>query len=477
MVMTFTSTGMAILASYIFTDFYADDINNNSYTHYHTQRLLYSLGAMLVLFQLYYWGVYVFLWPKVLRDPFNKWCAMRSQASADRAIQQGSRDLFGIPAAKLGWLATFVFSGIGLGLAFEFLDLNSADGHTPAAGKTFFLCLVGYWSQVIVGGVYALSRPNAFRGAWTRPVIFAVLAAALFDGSAQALDYVAQVEGGYMLFTIFHSSVTVFSCVVAVVVLRAKITWPQWGGVFLIVAGLLATAFPNSIEAPGSFALGITCSILGSASLAFSYPLSELVFRSGESEPISEEVACTVGSLINALLFSAWTIFYTVPRWTEEITAYIEPGRSQYTIGGYAIYGVLVGVHSLSFWKSVHQLGTVPTAVSKGAQQAGVFVFSHIVYCKYDKYECMTYNYGTTAWNKMQKPVAFVLVCAGVIVYAMSRPASDSNDANESIDRASLLEDESKDRPSALLTEQYSVSDWVMPAVHIVREEEEEGSD
>jgi hypothetical protein len=33
-----------------------------------------------------------------------------------------------------------------------------------------------------------------------------------------------QEEGGYMLFTIFHASVTFFSCVIAVVVLRTKVT-------------------------------------------------------------------------------------------------------------------------------------------------------------------------------------------------------------------------------------------------------------
>ena len=37
---------------------------------------------------------------------------------------------------------------------------------------------------------------------------------------------------------------------------------------------------------------------------------------------------------------------------------------------GYVLYGVMVASHSLSFWMSVHKLGTVPTAVAKGAQQA-----------------------------------------------------------------------------------------------------------
>ena len=69
---------------------------------------------------------------------------------------------------------------------------------------------------------------------------------------------------------------------------------------------------------------------------------------------------------------------------------------------GFALYGAMVGLHSLSFWKSIHKLGTVPTAVAKGAQQAGIFVFSHLVYCRIDRNECLTYNYGNSLWNKVR---------------------------------------------------------------------------
>ena len=36
----------------------------------------------------------------------------------------------------------------------------------------------------------------------------------------------------------------------------------------------------------------------------------------------------------------------------------------------YASYGLLIGFHTLAFWKTMPRLGTVPVAVSKGRQQA-----------------------------------------------------------------------------------------------------------
>ena len=56
LVMTFTSTGMSMLVSYYFSDWGQDTKQN--YTHFHTQRLLYSLAAILVLLELWYWLVY-----------------------------------------------------------------------------------------------------------------------------------------------------------------------------------------------------------------------------------------------------------------------------------------------------------------------------------------------------------------------------------------------------------------------------------
>jgi len=171
---------------------------------------------------------------------------------------------------------------------------------------------------------------------------------------------------------------------------KVTITMQQWCGIVLIVGGIFATTIPNPIVVTGNFMMGLGCSLIGSLFLAASYPFSELIFKTGESEPdgsISEEMACCAGSFINSVLFTVWTLIYTVPRWEESVTSYAKPGEGGYMLIGYIMYGCMVALHSLSFWFSINKLGTVPTAVAKGAQQAGVFVFSHVIYCHLDKNE------------------------------------------------------------------------------------------
>ena len=322
------------------------------------------------------------------------------------------------------WLFMFCITGVGLGLCYEFLELHSLHHKPGAASGTFFLCLIGYFSQAVVSGAYAFSRKNPLEGSWTKLAIVMLLLSSVFDGLAQGLDFIGQAKGGYILFTLFHSSVTLFSCIIAVMVVKAKVSMWQWLGILLVILGLLATSFPGPTKAADNFFLSMLCTVLGSFFLAASYPFSEKVFRisgSGPSGQIREETACFFGALVNLFAFSVWTCAYTIPRWDTAIEAYTKPGEGGYVAVGFVLYGLLVGAHSLSFWKSVNKLGTVPTAVAKGAQQSGVFLASHIVFCSTDESECLWYNHGSSLWNKMQKSVAAVLCIAGVVLYALKR--------------------------------------------------------
>lgn len=262
------------------------------------------------------------------------------------------------------WLVVFCVTGVGLGLCYEFLEIHSLHHAPGAASDSFFLCLIGYWAQAIVGFLFAFTQKNPMQGAWTKKVILMLVLSSIFDGLAQGLDFIGQVQGGYMLFTIFHSSVTLFSCIIAVFVVQAQITKIQWFGILLIILGLFATAIPNPITAPGSFTIGLLCSLIGSFFLAASYPFSEKVFRLGRETlkgPVKAETACFFGALINASFFTIYTLIHTIPNWKSEITDYMKPGDSFYVILGYILYGVLVGLHSIAFWKSVNKIGTVPT--------------------------------------------------------------------------------------------------------------------
>ncbi len=330
------------------------------------------------------------------------------------------------------WLLAFVGTGIGLGVASELLNLHAG----PARPSSFLVPSFGYLAQFVVGAIL-ITLSNTWRlGQWTRPMVQYLILSSLASGAAQALDYVALVEGGYMLFTIFHSSVTFFACVLAVLVLRARVSAVQWTGCGLVVLGLVSTALPSPVVAKNSFAIGFAASAAGSLCLAAAYPLSELVFRSAPGTPPAEEMACFLGSVLNVGIYGFWTLAYTLPRWqplvVEPILSSREPSVRLAT-AAYACHALLVGLHSLAFWKSLRRFGTVSLAVSKGAQQAGNFVVAHVLFCASDPTECL-WNSGGAAlwsWSRWQKPAAFVACCTGCLVYALGREARPSSKAVE----------------------------------------------
>lgn len=329
------------------------------------------------------------------------------------------------------WLALFIISGISLNLLYEMLHLHAG----PAKELTAFLPFLGYCGQLIVGGVWVVGWWSWRQGQWTRKMVMWLLLSSLASGVSQALDYVALNSAGVLLYTILHSSVTFFACAISVLVFRTRISPLQWVGVLGVVVGLILTTVPSPVESHGDFFTGLFCAVAGSLCTAAAYPLAELVYRSAVQPP-AEEFCSFSGSFINVGIFAIWTIAYTVPRWETDV---IEPIRAAkyssvpWAATMYASHALMVGLHTLSFWKTMRRLGTVPTAISKGVQQAGTFLFAHLFFCSVDEYECMTVNNfnrtgdpdehvdSLTLWSRFQKPVAFVVCCIGCVVYALSR--------------------------------------------------------
>lgn len=198
-----------------------------------------------------------------------------------------------LPPPSTIWLIIFCMTGISIGMSFEFLQLHAG----PARYETFFLAFLGYWAQVLTSGSLLLCTRSWRRGSWNRRNIAALVVSAFLDGAAQALNYVSQLEGGVMLFTIFQSSVPLFAALIAISLpWTPRLRWQQWLGVLAIVLGLMLTSIPRPIVARHSFTTGLLSSMLASFCLASSYPVCELVFRL-TSNPPSEEMACFCGAV------------------------------------------------------------------------------------------------------------------------------------------------------------------------------------
>ena len=341
-------------------------------------------------------------------------------------------------------------SGIGLGQTFELLQLHAG----PARYDTFFLCLLGYWA-FLVGGLWVVWTGSWRRGRRTRKMRAVLVLSAVFDGAAQALNYVAQLEGGIMLFTIFNSSVTVFACLSAVLAFKARLRL-QWAGVLSIVFGLFVTAFPNPVTARTRLrgASSARCSARSASPPRTRSPRPSSASRRPARRRRRRWRACAATS--STCRDHLWSLAYTRPRWQEAVVAPIAAAAQpsvEWAVFGYALFALLVGVHSLAFWKAVGKLGTVPTAVSKGAQQAGVFLFAHILYCDVDPTECI-YNNGqqTTAWSRMQKSVAFLACCGGVVTYSLGKKSKADRDGELPPASAADDSDDEPNDPFALAT-------------------------
>jgi len=169
--------------------------------------------------------------------------------------------------------------------------------------------------------------------------------------------------------------------------------------------------------------------VLGTLGNAASYAVLELVFVWAREKP-SEEQACFFGSFVNVLAFSAWTLAFTAPRWHQSVVEPIDGAPSpdySWACGGYVLWTAALGVHSLSFIKCISKLGTVPTAISIGAQQAGNLVLAHILFCHADDSQCFwSEASGTTSWDRSRKTVGFSLCCVGCLVYMLGRSWSST---------------------------------------------------
>lgn len=256
------------------------------------------------------------------------------------------------------WLAVFVGSGILLPMLYELLYLHAGVG----VGKTYSSFLVpflGYCGQALVGFVWVLAHGTWRQGSsgWSRRMVGFMVLSSLGNGLAQALDYIAVTHAGVMLYVILHSSTTFFACIISVLALRTRITPVQWVGVGAVVAGLVLTGVPTPIDATRSWGVGVAAALGGALSLAASYPFAELVFlsaRSAETSP-SEEFCSFAGSLINVAAFAVWTAVYTAPRWEELVVAPIAaapyPASYGLVAAMYAAHALMVGLHTLAFWK------------------------------------------------------------------------------------------------------------------------------
>ncbi|CAK0854404.1 unnamed protein product [Prorocentrum cordatum] len=321
---------------------------------------------------------------------------------------------------SLRWLAIWITSGIFRSVLWELLLLHAG----PARGKTNFVSFLGYWGcswAALLFGVRKLNQPPFQFWRWSWSAIAGMLYLIVNDMVGSSIDYFAHINAGPLLFHIFHSSVVLFVAIFAVSILRASVTVSQWFGIVLVSGSILVTAVPAPLEAPGSFAIGLMAASVSNVFHALQYPVSQRILSSdGIAKPCVEALAL-FESLLGTIVFTVWTLIYTVPRWHEVVYQPImespQPSIS-WAWFAYLSYIIVEGMHSLSFYFSIQQFGAVPVAVAKGLMISGGLIVVHVLFCGADRTQCITYSHGSaTTWSEIQKPVAMVLSVSGVLIY------------------------------------------------------------
>lgn len=239
------------------------------------------------------------------------------------------------------------------------------------------------------------------------------------DLGGQSLTTIGLLVLGPPLYSILYKSVTVFTGLLAVVVLPADShpTRTQWGAVLLITVGLLVAGRSEDDET----ALSADSALLGSAAMlggcvffAGGAVASETICAAdGDGDCLAPPQAAWVVGVLGISSCALWGLLVSHPVWAVN--------------GGVAFALLLCGLvltnagHQLSWFTLVGRVGACATAVLKALQSVSLFVFAAAAFCSRDGAECMTF----------EKALSFIIVSVGVLVYSWPKRAHPADNFAE----------------------------------------------
>jgi drug/metabolite transporter (DMT)-like permease len=217
------------------------------------------------------------------------------------------------------------------------------------------------------------------------PTIGRTALIAAFDISAQAMNYTGATLAGPTIFAIIYSSVTVWTAVFSLLVLRRPLSAWQWLGVVTVFGGLCITGL-NSHKLGPQVLHGSTLIFLGSIMHALTYVMSEKIMAGREG--ITIYANCAIQGMVAFFSILLWQLLYTRTHWKEVIE---EPmleatGSTSWwpaAIGVLAAFAIANFVHALCFFHTLKHFpgGATSAGVMKALQAVLVFVVTSVTYC------------------------------------------------------------------------------------------------
>ena len=297
-------------------------------------------------------------------------------------------------------LCFYVLTGVLQPTLIEVLTYNGA------CEKTTFLFILPTYVGMTLSVLSDLDSLKHGKIRWTR-----ISTLVLIDLCSGILCFTGLVSAGSAIFTVVYSSVTVYTALFSWLFFGRQLHYMQWGGVCLVMLGLISSSFGSSAGTEDSedVGLGILMIMVGSMFHSLYYIVSESILK--DDDPIAPEFLGTFQGLFGTAVFGMWQLVYTFPRWNTLISDEIAAHNGDFSIIAVTYVGLVVVnfVHGVCFFHMLKMVGSTTTGVLKGVISVLVFIISHFAFCSLQKSQCFT----------ISKGLSLVVVVLGVACYSI----------------------------------------------------------
>lgn len=244
------------------------------------------------------------------------------------------------------------------------------------------------------------------------------------------------IAAGSTIYTIVHCSMTLFTALFAVLLLKRHLGLLEWLGIGIVTIGLCILGIGCQHE-DREVSMGIVFILIGSMIHSLSYIVVEYMLVHSEN-PVAPEVLCAILGMCGVSFNLFWQVVYTLPRYQELVVEEVKDhgGHVDTILFTYLALMIATSINATCFYNLMGKVGSASTGVLKGLQAVTTFVSSHVAYCSTQRAQCFT----------PLKGVSLAVVLAGVLIYSAAvehsaQRAGDNTEGYQAVDEECMGED------------------------------------
>lgn len=243
------------------------------------------------------------------------------------------------------------------------------------------------------------------------------------DLASARITLQGMIAAGSTIYTIAHCSMTLFTAIFSVLLLKRHLKLNQWLGIGIVTIGLCILGIGCRDE-DKQVSFGVVLILIGSMIHSFSYIIVEYILVHSE-DPIAPEVLCAILGMSGVSMNLVWQVFYTLPRYETLVVDEIRDnhGHVDTIVFSYLALMIATCINATCFYNLLGRVGSASTGVLKGLQAVATFVTSHYAFCGTQQSQCFT----------PLKGASLALVLCGVLIYSTGADRATDLDRGEYI--------------------------------------------